>query len=79
LKFTLPDLEKIPVNRIFISIVQQILLQGDPELAQITFAPGGLGLGFGFGERRQQQRRQNGDDGDDNKQLDEGETRQRAP
>ncbi len=56
-----------------ILIIEGVEVGGLSEVAQVVFALEGFCGGFGAGQGRQQQACQNCDDGDDDKQFNEGE------
>ena len=56
-------------------VVVDIKLPDQPPLLEVAGADRLHAFLLGLGQRRQQQGRQDGDDGDDNKELDEGECR----
>ena len=62
-------------GREHVLVVAEVGDEADAELLKLVNADDGPCLGARLGERREQHRRQNGDDGDDDKQLDEREGR----
>ena len=54
-------------------VVHRVKMRGQSPLIEIVQAGGLLSLGLCLGKRREKHRRQDGDDGDDNEELDEGE------
>jgi len=71
-------LEVAPIHKSVLAGVQ-IEGEGNADLFKVGEAGGPLGLSFGACQGREQHRRQNRDNGDDDEQLDQGETGTRRP
>ena len=62
------------MSRERVVVIVRVELKEDADLSEAIEAVSSLSLGFRLGQRWQEHASQNGDDGDDNEELDQGES-----